>query len=89
MSGFEDILNGMYGSAGKTPEQKLADTNRKLTEQRRQREQAALDATPVPVMRGKTVDGVQYLRANDVLAALDSTQSAIRVAAKIRKWVTA
>lgn len=85
MSDFSDILGGL-GRLGETPEQKLAETTRRLAEQRRQREQAALDATPVPPMRGKTVDGVKYLRAEDVLVALDSTRSAIRVAAKIRNW---
>lgn len=88
MSGLGDLFGGLSG-IGQTPDQKLADTTRRLDEQRRQREQAALDATPVPQMRGKTVDGVKYLRAEDVLLALDSTKSAIRVAAKIRKWVQA
>lgn len=83
MSGFEDL----FGDYVKTPEQRLADQRARLADQRRAQEQAQRDKTAVPQMRGKTIDGVKYMRAEDVVAALEATGSAVRVSVQIKKWL--
>ncbi len=79
---FDDIL----ASALKSPAERVADARRAADAQRAKDEQARRDATPVPPIAGHRVNGVKYVKVADVIGALESTGSAVRVAATLRKY---
>jgi hypothetical protein len=83
---FEDLL-GSLGSFGKTPAQKVAEMNAELAKKREAEQKAQRSETPIPQMRSKTIDGVKYLRAEDVANALNVTKSWSRVFMHITKWL--
>ena len=75
---MSDILNSFFGA---DPGQQL----RKRAAEKKESDRR--NKTPIPQMRSKTVDGVKYVRAEDVVLALGQTHSWSRVLVHLQKWL--
>lgn len=81
-SDLGDILGNLTGST--QPETPLQRAAREALANSKKRSTTVPDK-PLPQIRGKQIDGVLYVRADDVADALDSQQAAPRLVAKLRR----
>lgn len=77
-----DILGDLIGSQPReTPLQRAARESLANSQKR----STIVPDKPLPQIRGKQIDGVLYVRAEDVADALESQKAAPRLVAKLRR----
>lgn len=80
MSGFD----ALFGDPVQQATEQLRKANQESAAKAKQKQR---DTAAIPQMRSTTVNGVKYLRAEDVVEALRVTDSAVRVRLHIAKWL--
>lgn len=81
-----DPLSSLLGDAFKSPADKVEEVRKKAAEKRLRDEQALRDATPVPPIAGRRFEGDKYVKVSDVISALETTGSAMRVLNTLKKY---